>query len=312
MASHLKHSTSVEVHALPTGTLHLPDRWLFEDGDADIRRARQVSPDYSFLIRHPSGKNVLFDLGLRKDLENNPEVIQQDYPYIDPIVHKDSVDLLSEGPVAPSSIDAVILSHLHFDHTGDCTKFPDAQIIVGPGSYAATYPGWPVAPKSPFLSSILNHSHFHELSFETDVWQPLESFPRAYDYFGDGSFFLIDTPGHMPGHLGALACTGPDEWVFMGGDCCHHRSLLKGSRPMSITVGPNGTSSFHRDPTEAKKTIDKVRELEKGTSTLVALAHDARLEGKMPQYPTPVNGWKGSSWKRELDAELKRDYPDAS
>ena len=56
----------VTVCALPTGRLYLPDRWLFEDGNEDVRTARQYSPDYSFLISHPSGKHVLFDLGLRK------------------------------------------------------------------------------------------------------------------------------------------------------------------------------------------------------------------------------------------------------
>lgn len=56
----------VEVHALATGTLNHPDRWLFEDGDEDIVHARHPYPDYSFLIRHHSGKNLLFDLGLTK------------------------------------------------------------------------------------------------------------------------------------------------------------------------------------------------------------------------------------------------------
>ncbi len=59
-------SSFVDVFALPTGKLYLPDRWLFEDGDNDMLRARQFSPDFSFLICHPSGKRVLFDLGLRK------------------------------------------------------------------------------------------------------------------------------------------------------------------------------------------------------------------------------------------------------
>lgn len=57
---------TVEVSALPTGKLYLPDRWLFEDGDNDMRKARQFSPDFSFLISHPSGEHILFDLGLRK------------------------------------------------------------------------------------------------------------------------------------------------------------------------------------------------------------------------------------------------------
>ncbi len=52
-----------EVYVLPTGYLWLPDRWIFADGDLKLRH---LSPDYSFLIRHHSGKNVLFDLGMRK------------------------------------------------------------------------------------------------------------------------------------------------------------------------------------------------------------------------------------------------------
>jgi hypothetical protein len=56
----------VDVFALPTGKIHLPDRWIFEDGDNDMHRFRQLSPDFSFLICHPSGMRVLFDLGLRK------------------------------------------------------------------------------------------------------------------------------------------------------------------------------------------------------------------------------------------------------
>jgi hypothetical protein len=59
-------SCFVEIYALPTGKLYLPDRWLFEDGDEDYQNSRQYSPDYSFLIVHPSGEKVLFDLGMRK------------------------------------------------------------------------------------------------------------------------------------------------------------------------------------------------------------------------------------------------------
>lgn len=66
-------SPVVEVHALPTGKLYLPDRWLFEDGDRDMLRVRQFSPDFSFLICHPSGKRVLFDLGIRKVRQSRPK-----------------------------------------------------------------------------------------------------------------------------------------------------------------------------------------------------------------------------------------------
>jgi glyoxylase-like metal-dependent hydrolase (beta-lactamase superfamily II) len=244
----------------------------------------------------------------RQDLENYPDVIKKAFRYVEPVVPKDIVDILEEGPVLPASINAVIFSHLHFDHVGDCTKFPDAEMIAGPGSRAASFPGWPAATGSPFLGSVLEHPRYHELNFETDIWIPFRPFTRAHDFFGDGSLFLIDTPGHMAGHLGAMALTARDEWVFMGGDCCHHRSLLVGSRPMSVTVGPAGTTCFHKDPTTAKETIEKIRMLEKRGNVLVALAHDAYLKGRMPEYPESLNGWMGSKWKENLDTELRSDY----
>jgi hypothetical protein len=88
----------------------------------------------------------------------------------------------------------------------------------------------------------------------------------------------------MLGHLGAAARTAENEWLFIVGGCCHHRSLLKGERPMSVTVGLNGTSSFHRNPAEAMNTIEKIRLLSRSGDFFIALAHDATLEGKMPEY----------------------------
>ena len=298
----------LQVYALPTGQLTHPDRWLFEDGDPDLYKVRHPYPDYSFLITHPTGKNILFDLGLRSDLENVPKLIRGGYPIIEPKVHEDAFDILSRGPVKPEAIDAVIFSHIHFDHVGDCTKFPKSQMVAGPGSRKAASPGFPVDPKSGFDSNLINHPHYHELSWETDEWKALGPFERAHDYFGDGSLYLLDTPGHLVGHLGALVKTGNDEWVFMGGDCCHHRSLLVGSRPMSVTLGPAGQNSFHFDIPAAQSTIAKIRELNMTGQVFVALAHDSYLVDKMPEYPNSLNGWKTSEWKKGLDTILRNAY----
>lgn len=40
-------------------------------------------------------------------------------------------------------------------------------------------------------------------------------------HIGDGSLYLLDTPGHWPGHICALARTTPDTFLFLGGDICH-------------------------------------------------------------------------------------------
>ena len=54
----------VEVAALPTGHITHPLRWIFED-DKYVGKSDRF-PDFSFFIKHPSGKKMLFDLGIRK------------------------------------------------------------------------------------------------------------------------------------------------------------------------------------------------------------------------------------------------------
>jgi hypothetical protein len=61
-------SSCVEVKVLPTGYLFLPDRWIFADGHDTLKH---LSPDYTFLVQHPSGRNLLFDLGMRKVCERS-------------------------------------------------------------------------------------------------------------------------------------------------------------------------------------------------------------------------------------------------
>ncbi len=39
----------------------------------------------------------------------------------------------------------------------------------------------------------------------------------ATDFYGYGLLYLLDTPGHWPGHLCALARTTPDTFVYLGG-----------------------------------------------------------------------------------------------
>ncbi len=65
---------------------------------------------------------------------------------------------------------------------------------------------------------------------EIDFQEPLTigSF-SAVDFFGDGSFYLLNSPGHAIGHMSGLArtSTNPDTFIFMGGDLCHHGGQMR-------------------------------------------------------------------------------------
>jgi len=69
----------------------------------------------------------------------------------------------------------------------------------------------------------------------------------AHDFYGDGSLYLLDTPGHWPGHMCALARTTPNTFGFLGGDICHFAGDFRPSEgmplPQNIPEGAFGPAS---------------------------------------------------------------------
>ena len=57
-------------------------------------------------------------------------------------------------------------------------------------------------------------------------WIKFGAFDRAMDFFGNGSLWIIQAPGHMPGNLCAAAHVGEDKWILLGSDCCHSRFVF--------------------------------------------------------------------------------------
>lgn len=96
--------------------------------------------------------------------------------------------------------------------------------MVGPGfkEHSSLLPGYPEAPKSPISASDFAGRTLNQIDYTRSSLQ-IGGLP-AHDFFGDGSFYLLDTPGHCVGHICGLArvTTSPEPtFVFMGGDICH-------------------------------------------------------------------------------------------
>lgn len=81
-------------------------------------------PTVSFYIRHPSGKEILFDCGSRKDYWNLAPAIYNHLKHVVPAmsIDKGVDEILGEGNVDLKGINSIIWSHWHYDHTGDPSK----------------------------------------------------------------------------------------------------------------------------------------------------------------------------------------------
>jgi glyoxylase-like metal-dependent hydrolase (beta-lactamase superfamily II) len=213
---------------------------------------------FSYLIQHPSlNRSILFDLGIRKDWENlSPQLLSQ----IKTLgwilnVEKDVHTIIDEAGLDADSVEAIIWSHHHFDHVGNPNTFPPTtSVIVGPG-FKTMLPGYPTNPDSTILESDLANRQVIELNFDTgnsgnNTYQTLTiGHFRALDYFGDGSFYLLDSPGHTVGHISALArvTSSPASFVLLTGDAIHHPGEIRPSkyRPLPDNIIPD---PFAPDP----------------------------------------------------------------
>lgn len=68
------------------------------------------SPSLSFLLEHPSGRKLVWDLGIRKDYTNYSPKIATYIPTTkyDIQVTKNVVEILEESDISPKDIEAVI------------------------------------------------------------------------------------------------------------------------------------------------------------------------------------------------------------
>ena len=211
---------------------------------------------WAFLIEHPSGRQLLFDLGLRKDWWNIAPAsglrgLVESGEVKEIKVQKNVARILEENGVRLKDIEGLIWSHFHWDHSGDPSTFPPtAKLIVGPGTKSQCLPGYPENPNSPILQSDLAGRDLVEIDF-TSTRLAIGGF-KAFDYFGDGSFYLLNTPGHAIGHMSGLARTTPSPgptFIHLCGDAANHAGEIRPSRyhPLPEFMIPSPSPKTHPD-----------------------------------------------------------------
>jgi len=232
-------------------------------------------PSLGFLLRHSkSDKKFVFDLGIRKDLENFPPSVREwNDKFFHATVPQDVLDSLALGGLKPADIDVICISHCHWDHIGNTHPFTNAEFVLGGESATLFQPGYPADPESHFASDLLPTGRTRFVDFDKES-ERLGPFPQALDYYGDGSLYIVNAAGHLPGHVNVIARTSPDAWILLGGDSAHHWNLITGES--QIAEGRPGFSGgcAHLDKKASEENILRIREFWKLPRTKVIIGHD--------------------------------------
>ncbi|KAH1334772.1 hypothetical protein KXV68_004157 [Aspergillus fumigatus] len=294
-------------------------------------------PAFVFLIEGPQGKKVLFDLGVRTDKESLPPVIRSGLAGLQMDTEKDVAKILQAHGISPAEIDSIIWSHWHVDHVGNPAIFPlNVSLVVGPGFSNAFLPGYPADPDGVILEADYAGRELREINFNTGLY--IGGFP-AMDFFGDGSFYLLDAPG--------VTRTTPSTFIFMGADGCHHCGSLRPNnylpRPSELSPSPfsdpphlqgtvcpgavlqtirpghrptepyyNRLAPAHtRDVPLAEATISKMISFDASDDIFIILAHDKSLLEVIDFFPNKANEWKTKGWKDTGRWRFLEDFKDA-
>ncbi|KAF2771841.1 Metallo-hydrolase/oxidoreductase [Teratosphaeria nubilosa] len=281
----------VTVSPMAGGYITLQDKFFVSQADPEAKR---TVPSLAFLIQHPgtsafggdSSKpfRMMFDLGLRKTLERYPKPIQDhlETKAVPCTLGPGIAAQLAAGGLDPANVNLIMISHVHYDHHGDPEDFPASQFLLGPGAKHLLQHG---------LGGIASHQHFDAATFPSNRtselppttdethWQPLSPFPHALDLFNDSSAYVIDTPGHLPGHINLL-CRTPKGWVMLCGDAFHDRRILTGEKGIGTWVGAGGREMcIHYDKEVAAESVGRLRELASMGVEVVAGHEDGWWEG---------------------------------
>ncbi|KAF1818299.1 putative N-acyl homoserine lactonase AttM [Dissoconium aciculare CBS 342.82] len=311
------------------------------------------TPCLCFYIEHKdvNGKvtRLLFDLGIRKDWKSSPPTVVNAVESMGVTINTkhDVPELLRQHDVEPASIDHIILSHGHFDHVGDINLFPPSVgVVVGPGFQSHLLPGYPEVPDSALETAAFTGRKLTELNFAAAT-QEIASL-QTLDWFGDGSFFLLETPGHAVGHISALARTttaardGGDTFLLLSGDCCHHAGELRPHERCPLPTGaltahadlPCDTylstdeyvarhplrcldrpffspaaGGFNMDAAQMRRTLDEgIAPLDADPRVLVIPAHEHWLLDVVEFFPSTANDWREKKWKEKAKWRFLQDF----
>ncbi len=210
----------LRLHVFNTGCVSVPERKLYLGG----RRGTRTLPVLSFAVEHSQGL-VVFDAGLNAAFATHPrqyagwlnERVVRFRSF--PGMHLSQQ--MKEHGLDPQDATQVVLSHLHYDHTGDLSAFPRARVLLSRQEWEASQA--PFSPLRGYLPREFAQAELVPLDFATDVSPSLSDIAQqlyGHDLMSDGTLIVVPTFGHTPGHQSLLAFL-PHGVVLLAGDAVY-------------------------------------------------------------------------------------------
>ncbi len=211
----------ISIHPLHTGFISL-DKGVYITGGHDYGCEVQV-PCNAFLIKDADA-NILVDTGMAETKVANvhhPGSHQPDGYRID--------QRLAELGVSPEEIEAVIFTHLHWDHCANMNMFKNAEFYVH-----RTELEFALDPHVLYLKSYDSEKAGLRPLFKEAEFKAVDG---EYEY--NARISMFPTPGHCPGHQ-SVAVQTDSGVVVIAGDAVFSDQNLKPDPHRGLDFTPMG------------------------------------------------------------------------
>lgn len=221
----------------------------------------------AFLVDHPRGK-LLFDSGMHPDAGRDPmgrllPVVARLFG-VELAAGEDIAARLRSIGVDPAGIDALVSSHLHFDHTGGNATIPNARLIVQRAEWQAGHD-----------ADLSARNGFDPRDY--DCGHDVLEVSGEHDVFGDGRVVCIPTPGHTPGHQSLRVRLDGAGEIVLTGDACYMRRTLETLHLPAVV----------HDPGAMRASLERLRALEQAGARIF-YGHDPEFWQTVPQAPAEI------------------------
>ena len=221
-----------------------------------------------FVIEHPGAGAVLVDTGLPAAVaEEGPRALGRAAALAYRIEMRPEwavTEQLRARGFDPMDVRVIVMTHLHYDHTGAVSEFPQATFVVDAAEWRAAGSG---GFRQGYAPKLFDHRFdWREVDFADPRVSSFASFGRTVDLFGDGALRLVSTPGHTQGHLSVLARLRSGRELLLTADAAYARRTIEEEL---VPVFCDDTHRYLRSLREIRRYVEQTPSAE------VICGHDA-------------------------------------